>query len=249
MLRPSRPMMRPFISSDGRWTTRHRVLGGVVRGHALHRGQDDVAGLVLGLLARGALDGAAELDGVVLGLGADGLEEHRLGVLGATCPRRARGRRPARRIARVSSSLDFSSSRSRSRSLRSRLSSISARWSSCSSRWTRRRSCAASSPRRARASSSASRAEAQLLVLRLEDQLLLAGAGFGLDAAGLGLRRLHALGCPHAAGQCAEYGSADGGHNGHRHEDRCVHRLSSHPDRIMRPDASRVRWHDRDCGR
>ena len=37
---------------------RHGVLGGVVRGHALHRGQDDVAGLVLGLLARGALDGA-----------------------------------------------------------------------------------------------------------------------------------------------------------------------------------------------
>ena len=30
---------------------RDRVLGGVVRGHALHRGDDDVAGLVLGLLA------------------------------------------------------------------------------------------------------------------------------------------------------------------------------------------------------
>ena len=58
------------------------MLGRVVRGHALHRGEDDVAGLVLGFLARGALDGASELDGVVLGLGANGLEEHRLGVLG-----------------------------------------------------------------------------------------------------------------------------------------------------------------------
>ena len=44
-----------------------------------------------------ALDGAAELDGVVLGLGANGLEQHRLGVLGGHARRRARGRRPARR--------------------------------------------------------------------------------------------------------------------------------------------------------
>ena len=55
-----------------------RVLGGVVGGHALHRGEDDVAGLVLGLLARGPLDRPGELDRVVLGLLADGLEEDRL---------------------------------------------------------------------------------------------------------------------------------------------------------------------------
>ena len=91
-------------------------------------------------------------------------------------------------------------------------------------------------------------AEPQLLVLRLEDELLLAGARLRFDAASFRLRRLHALGCPHAAGQCAEYGSADGGQYGHRHEDRCVHRLSSHPDRIVRPDASLVRWHDRVWG-
>ena len=60
-----------------------RVLGGVVGGHALHRGQDDVAGLVLGLLARAALDRAGDLDGVVLGFGANGFEQHGLGVLGA----------------------------------------------------------------------------------------------------------------------------------------------------------------------
>ena len=55
----------------------HGVLGGVVGGDALHRGDDDVAGLVLGLLAGAPLDRAGELDGVVLGLLADRLEQHR----------------------------------------------------------------------------------------------------------------------------------------------------------------------------
>ncbi len=91
--------------------------------------------------------------------------------------------------------------------------------------------------------------EAELLVLGLEDQFLLAGPGLGLDAARLGLGGLHALGCPHAARQCAEYGSADGGHEGHRHEDRCVHRLSSHPDRVVRPDASCMQRLDREGAR
>ena len=60
----------------------HRVLGGVVGGDALDRGDDDVAGLLVGLVAGLPLDRPAELDGVVLGLLADGLEEERLGVLG-----------------------------------------------------------------------------------------------------------------------------------------------------------------------
>ena len=82
MLRPSRPMIRPFISSFGQVHDRHGVLRGVVRGDPLHRGQDDVARLLGGLLAGPPLDRAGELDGVVLGLLADGLEEHALGVLG-----------------------------------------------------------------------------------------------------------------------------------------------------------------------
>ena len=74
MLRPSRPMIRPFIvvrkMDDG-----HGVLRGVVRGHPLHRGEDDVAGLVRGLLAGASLDRAGELDGVAFGLLADRLED------------------------------------------------------------------------------------------------------------------------------------------------------------------------------
>ena len=211
MLRPSRPMIRPFISSDGRWTTRHRVLGRVVRGDALHRGQDDVAGLVLGLLARGALDGAGELDGVVLGLGADGLEEHGLGVLGSHARHAlerhdlllGRAGKVFLRLVELALAVEelavalLEHLRRAGRAARRAA--------------TRRRSWAVSSLRRARASSSASRAEAQLLVLRLEDQFLLAGAGLGLDAAGFRLGGLHALRCPHAPDQSAEYGSADGG--------------------------------------
>ena len=60
----------------------HGVLRGVVRGDPLHRGHDDVAGLLGGLLAGAPLDRPGELHRVVLGLLADGLEEHRLGVLG-----------------------------------------------------------------------------------------------------------------------------------------------------------------------
>ena len=53
------------------------VLRRVVGGHALHRGDDDLARLLLGLVAGAPLDGPGELDGVVLGLLADGLEQDR----------------------------------------------------------------------------------------------------------------------------------------------------------------------------
>ena len=76
---------------------RDRVLGRVVRGDALHRRDDDVAGLVVGLLAGSPLDRPGELDGVVLGLLADGLEQDRLGVLGRQAAHLLEGQRRARR--------------------------------------------------------------------------------------------------------------------------------------------------------
>ena len=109
---------------------RHGVLGGVIRGDALDRGDDDVAGLVLGLLAGAALDRPGDLDGVVLGLLADGLDQDAPWRPRPTCWRRARAPRPARRGRVARSSRVLSSSRSRSRSLRSRCSSMSVRWSS-----------------------------------------------------------------------------------------------------------------------
>ena len=52
MLRPSRPMMRPFMSSDGSSTTVTVRLSGVARGHPLERVGDEVPGSALRLGAR-----------------------------------------------------------------------------------------------------------------------------------------------------------------------------------------------------
>ena len=199
-----------------------RVLGGVVGGDALDRGHDDVAGLLVGLLAGPPLDRAGELDGVVLGLLADGLEEEAFASSAETPLTRSRAS-TCSWWAFASSSRVLSRSRSRSRSLRSRCSSMSVRWSSCSSRWSRRRSRVDElvAPRAGLVLGLA--LDPELLVLRLEDQLLLAGSRLGLDPAGLGLGRLHRLRGEHAAGDHAEHGSADGGDDRHRDDDRCVH--------------------------
>ena len=50
MLRPSRPMMRPFISSLGSGTTETVDLGGMVGRAALDGGGDDLAGVGIGLV-------------------------------------------------------------------------------------------------------------------------------------------------------------------------------------------------------
>ena len=82
MLRPSRPMMRPFMSSAGSWTTRHRRLGRVAGGEALHDDGEDVAhapvGVALGLL----LDLADEPRRVVADLVLELLEQQLLGLRG-----------------------------------------------------------------------------------------------------------------------------------------------------------------------
>ena len=203
---------------------RDGVLGGVVGGDALHRGHHDVAGLVLGLLARGSLDRAGEPDGVVLGLLADRLEQHRLGVIGAE-PGHALQRDdlflgragevlaglveialPLEELAialleHLAALVELLVALGQAPLLRGQL------------------------VRAARVPRPRPHAEPELLVLGLEDQLLLAGPRFCLDPAGLGLRGLHALGCPHRADQCAQQDADGGGQRGHRHHDRCLHRF------------------------
>ena len=66
------------LVATGGGTTRHGHLGGVVGLDALDGGDDDVAGLVVGLLAGRALDRPREPHRVVLGLVADLLEEEPL---------------------------------------------------------------------------------------------------------------------------------------------------------------------------
>ncbi len=66
----------------GQVDDRDRVLGGVVGGHPLHGGHDDVAGLLVGLLASPALDGPGDLHGIVLGFLANRLDEDLAGIGG-----------------------------------------------------------------------------------------------------------------------------------------------------------------------
>ena len=61
MFRPSRPMMRPFISSFGSDDGRHRGLGGRVRRDALNGERDDLLRLALGVAARDLADLAQRL--------------------------------------------------------------------------------------------------------------------------------------------------------------------------------------------
>src|SRR3954465_3456972 len=74
MLRPSRPMMRPFMSSEGSWTTETVVsavrLGRGAGGEALHRDREDRAdpalGVALGLLLHLPDDAGRVVAGLVL---------------------------------------------------------------------------------------------------------------------------------------------------------------------------------------
>ena len=191
MLRPSRPMIRPFISSLGRWTVETvcsavwsaatRCIAVTMISRALSwassraRRSMDRASLTASCSASSRTASRRIALGVLGGQPGDLLQG---GDLLLAAPRR--GPRAG-----------CSSSRSRSMSLRSCSSSMSARWSSCSSRGSRRRSRLPSSPRFARASSSASRCMAELLVLGLEDHVLLLRPGLGHDAGGLVLGGLH----------------------------------------------------------
>ncbi len=56
MLRPSRPMIRPFMSSAGSCTTEDHALAGLLGGQPLDRGGQDPLGADLGLLLGGPLD-------------------------------------------------------------------------------------------------------------------------------------------------------------------------------------------------
>ena len=82
MLRPSRPMMRPFRSSEGSSTTDDRRLDDRVGGQPLDRHPDDPAGLLGGLLVGLLLDPPDQPGRLEAGLVLDGLDEVALGVDG-----------------------------------------------------------------------------------------------------------------------------------------------------------------------
>ena len=81
MLRPSRPMMRPFISSFGSVNDGHRGLGHMVGGALLDGQCDDVAGLLFALVLGLGLDIAHHGGGVVIGFLLHAADDHLLGLI------------------------------------------------------------------------------------------------------------------------------------------------------------------------
>ena len=81
MLRPSRPMMRPFMSSDGKLDDGHRRLRGVARSDALERVGDEVARAPLRLGARLLLEHAHAAREIVADELLPALEQVRLRLL------------------------------------------------------------------------------------------------------------------------------------------------------------------------
>ena len=82
MLRPSRPMIRPFRSSLGEIDHRDGRLDGMLGGASLDGVDDDVAGPHLGRLARLGLDALDHVGGVAPGVGLDLAEQQFLGLVG-----------------------------------------------------------------------------------------------------------------------------------------------------------------------
>ena len=156
MLRPSRPMIRPFISSLGRWTT-------VTVCSAVWSAATRCIAVTMISRARSPASSRARRSMDRASLTASCSASSRIASsripLASSADRPDTTSRAAMRswLRRPSSSRWCSMSRSRSVILRLFSSSMSARWSSCSSRASSRRSRFWSSARLARASSSASR--------------------------------------------------------------------------------------------
>ena len=156
MLRPSRPMIRPFISSDGRWITETvcsavwsaaiRCMAVTITSRAFSWASSRAARSMARAMRTASCSASSRTSSSRSALAWSEL----IWLTSSSAP-------TCSWCARARSSRVFSSSRSRSMSLRSRCSSMSARWSSCSSRWRSRRSRLPRSARLPRASSSASR--------------------------------------------------------------------------------------------
>ena len=82
MLRPSRPMIRPFISSPGRCSTDDHGLAGLLAGDPLDGQGDDLAGPLLAVLAGLGLDVPDDQRGLALGLVLDARDQLGLGLVG-----------------------------------------------------------------------------------------------------------------------------------------------------------------------
>ena len=198
MLRPSRPMIRPFISSDGRWTT-ETVCSAVWSAATRWIAVTTMSRALSWASSRALpLDRAGELDGVVLGLLADGLEEDALGVLG----RHAGDALEGGDLLAVGAGQLLAGLVELALALEELAIALLEHVRALVELLVALEEAALEAGQLGAPGAGlvlGLALHAELLVLRLEDQLLLAGAGLGLDPARFGLRGLHRLGCPQAA--------------------------------------------------
>ena len=210
---------------------RDGVLGRVVGGDPLDGGHDDVARLVLGVLAGGPLDGPRDLDRVVLGLLADRLDEDGLGVLGRHVGD------PLERddllgmgagevfAGLVELTLPF---QQLAIALLEHVGPLVELLVTLEEPALEAGQLRPPSPGLLFGLA----LHPQLLVLGLEDELLLARAGLGFDPTRLGGSRLHGLGGPEAAQEYANGDATSGGQDGHRQEGQGFHLQFLPSDRL-----------------
>ena len=207
-----------------RWQVDDRdgVLGRVVRGHPLDGGHDDVAGFLVGFLARVALDRPGYANRVVLGVLADGFEED---LLGRFC-REATDSFERDHLFLVGSGNFFTGVLDLALTIEQLavllLEHVGALVELL---------IALEEPALEVAELRALAAgvifgfalEPELFILGLEDDAFLLFAGLCDDASRLLLGSLDRLRSHHRPRDHAEYDSADEGHEGHRHHDGCLH--------------------------
>ena len=203
-----------------------RVLGRVVGGDALHGRHDDVASLLAGLFAGGALDRTSEADGIVLGFLTHGFEQETLRVGSAQPADTLKGGhlvlgRPGKLLARLvkfAFALDELAI--------ALLDHVGALVDLLVALEEAALEVVELTPLRASFVLSFT-LQAQLLVLGLEDQVLLLGSGSLDDQGSLLLGLLDPPARPDAPAEEAEYGDADEGEHAHRQEHDLHHVLPS----------------------
>ena len=198
------------------------MLGRVVGGDALDGRDDDVAGLVLGVLAGAALDRAGDLDRVVLGLLADRLDEDALRVLGG----HVRDALEGRDLLTVGAGKGLACGIELALAVEELAIALFEHVAALIELLVSSKEPALEPGELGAASSPLFLGFAlhpELLVLGLEDEFLLAGTCLCLDAPCFGGRSLHRLRGPQAAQQESCDGSADDRHDGDRHDGQEFH--------------------------
>ncbi len=232
-------MIRPFISSDGRWTTEtvcSAVWSAATRCIAVTMISRAFS---FGLLAGRPFDRPGEPDGVLVGLDPDRVEEHALGLIGGHA---AHLLECLDLVLRRSSEL-FAGRLELALTIDELAVLLLEDVGTLVELLVPGEEATLEIAELAPFGSGlvlGLTAEPKLLVLGLEDELLLASPCLGLDPAGLGMCGLDGLRCPDGARKHPGEEPAENAHRGNRHNGRCLHLLLSLPSGVAQGPPSVV---------